>query len=36
MGSILIYYHVNSIGKELNWTCKDYPQMRTVEYNGLM
>ena len=34
MGSIVIYYHVNIIGREYNWTRKDCPQMRTVGYNG--
>ena len=34
-GSIVIYYHVNSIGSEYNWTHKDCSQMRTVGYNGL-
>ena len=32
---IVIYYHVNTIGREFNWTYKDCPQMRTVGYNGL-
>jgi len=35
MGPIVIYYHVNSIGREFNWTRKDCPHMRTVGYNGL-
>ena len=35
MGSIVICYHVNTIGREFNWTRKDCPQMGTVGYNGL-
>ena len=35
MGPIVIYYHVNTIGREYNWTHKDCPQMRTVGYNEL-
>ena len=35
MGPIVIYYHVNTIGREYNWTRKDCPQMWTVGYNGL-
>jgi len=35
MGPTFIYYNVNSIGREFNWTRKDCPQMRTVGYNGL-
>jgi len=37
MGRIIIYYHVNTIGIEYNWTrklSKDYPQKRTTEYNA--
>ena len=36
MGPIVIYYHVNTIGREFIWTRKDCSQMRTVGYNGLM
>jgi len=36
MGPIVIFNHINSIGKEFNWTRKDCPQMRTVGYNELM
>ena len=32
MGPIVIDYHVNSIGREFNWTRKHCPQMRTVGY----
>jgi len=28
--------HVNIIGRELNWTRKDCPQMKTVGYDELM
>jgi len=35
MGQIVIYYHVNLIGYEPNWTHKNCPQMGTVGYNGL-
>ena len=34
MGPIVIYYHVNTIGREYNWTRMDCPQMGTVGYNG--
>jgi len=36
MDSIIIYYHVNTIGNEYDWTSKDCPQTKTVEYNELM
>jgi len=32
MGSTFIYYHVNTIGRECNWTRKDCPQMRIVDH----
>ena len=35
LGPIVIYYHVNTIGREYNWTRKDCPQMGTVGYKGL-
>ena len=35
MGPIIIYYHVNTIGREYNCTHKDCPQIWTVGYNGL-
>jgi len=35
MDPIVINYLVNSIGEKFNWTRKDCPQIRTVEYNGL-
>ena len=34
MGPIVIYYHVNTIGREFNWTRKDCPQMRTLGYKA--
>jgi len=30
MGPIIIYHHVNTIGREFNRTHKDCPQVRTV------
>ena len=36
MGPIVIYYHVNLIVREFNWTHKDCPQMWTVGYNELI
>jgi len=35
MGSIVIYYHVNSIDRKYHRTYKDCLQMRTVGCNGL-
>jgi len=35
MGPIVIYYYINTSGREYNWTNKDCPQTKTVGCNGL-
>jgi len=36
MGITFIYYPVNKLGIEYNWTHKDRYQKRSVGYNGLI